>query len=195
MLWNKHLCWFFLIILSDTRLSILHIASQAHKVTIFWLIEKNKTFWEKEQVEKHSTSRNISLQLQSNGNQVICKYDRALNSPCIPAWKAGRNAACAGTPRHSVISGPSWPLENHRGSSQLPVTVAEGNLDSSLTGQTRKDFFFLQSLCQPHTRAQRAGASPLLAPAEAALCLQADGVYSTLQGLPVQSKELRGFAG
>ena len=40
-----------------------------------------------------------------------------------------------------MIGGLSWPLENRRGSSQLPVTVGKGSLDTSFAGQTCKDIF------------------------------------------------------
>lgn len=72
---------------------------------------------------------------------MIYEYDCVLNSPHIPAWTAGRNAARASTQRHAVISGPSWPLRNRRGSSQLPVTVSKGSLDTSLVGKPVKPFF------------------------------------------------------
>jgi len=107
-----------------------------------------------------------------------------LNSPHIPAWKAGRKAARIGTQQHAVTSGPSWQLENQRGSSQLPVTVSKGSLDTSLAGQTCKATF-----CK--ARADRTSKRDTQ---ECHLCLQAAAVRSTLQGLPLQPKELWGFA-
>lgn len=168
---------------------------QGNRFSVY--IEKRKPSGKKDQAEKRSTSRNIASQLPSNGKQVTGEYHCAPNSPHAPAGNAGRNAARAGAQRHAVITAPSCPLENRRGPSPLPVTLDKGTLDTSLAGQTCKDFFFffsLQSSREAHTQARRAGASPLVARPGTALRLHADGVYGTLQGPPAQSKQLCGFA-
>lgn len=112
-------------------------------------IEKRKPSGKKDQAEKRSTSRNIASQLPSNGKQVTGEDHRALNSPHAPAGNAGRTAARAGAQRRAVITAPSCPLENRRGPSRLPATLDKGTLDTSLAGQTCKDFFFL---CRAHVK-------------------------------------------
>lgn len=91
-----------------------------------------------------------------------------LNSPQIPAWKAGKNTARTSTQWRAGSVGPHGCCKT-RGSMQLRITVGNGSLDISLAGQTYTDIFFAKLAQAAHpstmhrsiTAAHAHGGNPL----------------------------------